>query len=266
MILENCDQWIQLNVGLVRHNGDALPSARTLFAQIYPLLERWRELNCLQCFFFMRKFPDVRMRFLMSAYIQESIFELKQQMELLQNQGAIREFFFSNYEAEIERFGGIKAMHYVHQYFDQDTSIWLLGDRLSQQQRANIAPAIFLPIVFHDLFQRTLVIPEDIKKAWLALASLTPIETESIIPEVILSSIDILCCDANTTPEQASLLFHYKTANQALAEGLIQLNQTHQLTESISNILATIALFNFNRHGFGGDRSSVLVQGVLAIL
>ena len=37
--------WIQLNVGLVRYQGSALPSAHLLFTQIDPLVKSWLQLR-----------------------------------------------------------------------------------------------------------------------------------------------------------------------------------------------------------------------------
>jgi hypothetical protein len=56
--------WAQMNVALERKTGDALPSARALFSRLSPTIARWRKENTLEHFFFMRKPPDVRLRFL----------------------------------------------------------------------------------------------------------------------------------------------------------------------------------------------------------
>ena len=54
--------WVQLNVGLVRNGGQALPSARAMFRAICPYLDAWRRDRALHWWFFMRKPPDVRLR------------------------------------------------------------------------------------------------------------------------------------------------------------------------------------------------------------
>jgi hypothetical protein len=48
-------RWIQLNVGLVRQQKEALPNARHLFARLDPLIQQWRKTGQLRWVFFMRK-------------------------------------------------------------------------------------------------------------------------------------------------------------------------------------------------------------------
>ena len=87
-------QWVQLNVGLIRHGGNALPSARTLFARLEPLVERWRREERLRWFFFMRKPPDVRLRFLTTTK-PELTSGLRRCALTLQKEAIIDHFFFS---------------------------------------------------------------------------------------------------------------------------------------------------------------------------
>ena len=51
--------WLQLNVALRRHDGDALASARAVFAELMPRVRAWRRRGTLTRFFFMRKEPDL---------------------------------------------------------------------------------------------------------------------------------------------------------------------------------------------------------------
>jgi Lantibiotic biosynthesis dehydratase C-term len=271
MSINQVNQWLQLNVGLVRANASALASARALFERISLLVEKWRDLGRLKCYFFMRKSPDVRMRFLMRDRALKTMLELSQCLETLQVQGKIGDFFFSDYPAEIARFGGLEAMECVHEYFDRDSVNWFKMDCLSQQQQPTLAPEILLPAVFDDLFGQTFIIePCDPKVArlqvidpWLALAAMTPLDRDIVIPQLEFPALNTLAEDATTSPEVARILSIYREANQNLARGLISLHQRNLLIEDLSIILATVALFNFNRHGFGGDRSSLLVASVI---
>lgn len=254
--------WVQLNIGLVRQAGNALVSARHLFAEITPMLDQWRSSGCLSLFFFMRKPPDVRLRFLVSNP-EVVVRTLSQHMELLQAQGWIREFFFSEYEPEIDRFGGTITMQYVHHYFDQDTSLWLTYDRLSQQRSA-LSPETFLPLVFHDLFSRTLIEPHLVFKAWLTLRAWIPTSSAAAIPQIQLVPIATFCQGSTITPEESHLLHGFAAANQQFAEWMSL--DANQFTCDLCSILATIALFNFNRYGFSGERSDPLVAAVLHAL
>jgi thiopeptide-type bacteriocin biosynthesis protein len=265
------NQWLQLNVGLIRKNGSALASARDLFKRISLLIEQWhddptdrlRQRGRLQCYFFMRKPPDIRMRFLISDRATDAMLELSICLEILQKEGKIGEFFFSDYPAEIECFGGLEAMEYVHKYFDRDTTNWLRSDSLSQQQQPTIVPEVMLPAVFQDLFWQALLDRQQVLDTWLVLASMTPLAANVIVPDLEFPDLDTLATDVTLVTEVTSILSSYREANQHLARGLICLNQRGLLITDLTIILATVALFNFNRHGFGGDRSSVLVASVV---
>lgn len=260
--LEPKYQWIQLNVGLVRQAGDALASARHLFAHLTPFVAAWRESNGLHNFFFMRKPPDVRLRFLVSNP-EVVVGTLLQQMERLQEQGWIREFFFSHYQPELDRFGGSVAMDCVHHYFDQDTSLWLIYDQLCQK-RLILPPEALLPLVFYDLFSRTLIEPHLVFKTWLALRTFIPFSPRAIVPQIQILSLSEFW-ERTTIIEEAHLLRGFAAANQKFADSF-SLIDADQLTCDICSVLATIALFNFNRHGFSGERSDPLVTATLQCL
>lgn len=256
-------QWVQLNVGLVRPAGDALVSARHLFASITPLVAQWRGSGCLHNFFFMRKPPDVRLRFLVSNS-EIVVNALTQQIKLLQVQGWIREFFFSDYQPELDRFGGSAAMQCVHHYFNQDTSLWLIYDQLCQQC-STLLPETFLPLVFHDLFNNTLIEPHLVFKAWRILGAFIPISPSTVIPQIQLLSIAAFCKRSTLTIAETDLMYGFAEANQRFAEsiGFIDANE---LTCDFCSVLAAIAMFNFNRYGFGGDRSGPLVAAAIQAL
>lgn len=261
MSANRVNQWLQLNVSLTRVNGSALASARALFDRIFALAAEWREEGRLPAYFFMRKSPDVRMRLLIKDRVLETMTELSRSLAILHAEGKIGEFFFSDYPAEIDRFGGLEAMGHVHVYFDRDTANWWRLDRLSQQQQLTITPEILLAAVFDDLFWQTLA-DRDLDP-WLILAAMTPLAPETSVPDLEFRSIDTLLTDLHLGSEVLDILSDYHVANQHLAQALIGLDNLDRLIEDLTLILATVALFNFNRHGFGGDRSSLVVAARL---
>ena len=178
--------WIQLNVGLVRHQGDAISSARVLFSRIEPLVNRWRNHGLLRWFFFMRKPPDVRLRFFTKVDQQQAIAQISELMSALQQENYIHLFFFSEYQPETERFGGIEAMQWVHQYFDIDTSLWLILDYLYQHHLSVVPKDVLLPTLLHDLFTRAMSDQISVLTAWQSLGALIPTDPEAVIPTVEL--------------------------------------------------------------------------------
>ncbi len=260
--------WVQLNVGLVRSkNGSAIDSARQLFTQIEPLVVKWRKWGCLDCYFLMRKPPDVRLRFFSIG--QELIIRsaLSSAMKLLLVRGIISEFFFSEYQPETIRFGGIEAMNIIHDYFDLDTHNWLALDRLAQKNQRMIDPDLLLPSLFQDLFDRVLGDKISVLKTWYHLAALTPLPPSAeTLRSIDLPPFDQLSLTAGVTNCEYSILQTYILAHQKLATALSELWQADLLLTDLYEILATIALFSFNRHGFPGERSAPIVTAVIANL
>jgi thiopeptide-type bacteriocin biosynthesis protein len=258
--------WVQLNVGLVRsHSGSAINHARKLFDQIEPLAVKWRADGWLDCYFLMRKPPDVRLRFysIDRASILQSA--LSNTMEMLLVRGIISEFFFSDYQPEMIRFGGIEAMKIVHDYFDLDTHNWIALDRLTCQNQRKIDPDLLLPSLFQDLFDRVLGSEISVLKTWHHLAALTPLsESVENLHLIDLISFDRLFLIPEITTTETSILHTYISAHEKLATELSTLWQADLLLADLYEILATIALFSFNRHGFPGHLSAPLVAAVLA--
>lgn len=274
--------WVQLNIGLVRDNGSAISSARQVFDAIESLVSKWREAGWLNCFFLMRKPPDVRLRFFIvdsprrDCRQRVSIIhaELSQTMELLLDRGTISEFFFSDYEAETLRFGGVEAMRIVHAYFDLDTRNWLALDRLERQNQRAIDPDLLLPNLIQDLFDRVLGDEISVLKTWHYLAALTPLSKsdETLRPIDLLPLGDSLSLEnrlslgEGVTTTESNILQAYIQAHQELGEAFSELWQSDLLLADLYEILATIALFSFNRHGFPGERSAPIVATVIASL
>ncbi|MEH2158476.1 thiopeptide-type bacteriocin biosynthesis protein [Nostoc sp.] len=257
---ENGD-WVQLNVGLVRDEGNALSSARALFARLEPLVTHWRSNDLLRCFFFMRKPPDVRARFFITVDRQQAIANISDLMYALQRENLINLFFFSDYEPETERFGGLQAMKLVHQHFDADTSLWLMLDYFDRHNLGVISKDLLVPTVLHDLFTRTLSDPVAILATWHSLAALISTPPEATIPTVELLSLETLY----ESPE-AEILQKYATANDILAKELVNLQHLGQLTQDLVDILAAVAMFNFHRHGFDSHRSGRLIEAIIRTL
>jgi thiopeptide-type bacteriocin biosynthesis protein len=202
----------------------------------------------------------------MMGNLELAISELYSQMHLLENQNFIERFFFSTYKPEVDRFGGLAALNIVHQYFNHDTTHWLTLDQLSQQNPRSIPPKLLLIAVFHNLFCHVFDDETSVLKVWQSLEDLTPVETNSTIPTVELLSIEELRNLFPITDVEANILDSYSQAHRQFAEGLIELWLLKQISGDLHDILATTALFNFNRHGFPGERSSVIVAAVSRLL
>ncbi|MEA5568496.1 thiopeptide-type bacteriocin biosynthesis protein [Anabaena sp. UHCC 0399] len=256
-------EWVQLNVGLVRHQGDALSSARVLFTRIASLVNYWQSHGLLRWFFFMRKPPDVRLRFFTKVDQQQAIAEISDIMSLLQQENYINVFFFSEYQPETERFGGIEAMQWVHQHFDIDTSLWLILDYLHQNHLSVVPKDVLLPTLLHDLFKRVMPNQISVLAAWRSLAALIPTPPETTISTVEVLSIEALYQSHSVAKKEADVLERYTIANGILAQKLVNLQDMGQLTQPLTDILAAVAMFTFHRHGFDWQRSGRLIPAII---
>ncbi|HIK04130.1 MAG TPA: hypothetical protein IGS40_05360 [Trichormus sp. M33_DOE_039] len=259
-------EWLQLNVGLVRQQGDALPNARLLFARIATLVNRWRDHGLLHWFFFMRKPPDVRLRFFTKVDQKQAIAEISELMYTLQQENSIHLFFFSEYQPETDRFGGTAAMQLVHQHFDTDTSLWLFLDYLYQHHLSVVPKDILLSTLLHDLFTRVMPNQRSTLAAWQSLAALIPIPGETTIPRIKLLSMENLSQFYSVSGQEADILQGYTIANHILAQELVNLQHLGELTQDLADILAAIAMFTFHRHGFDSQRSGRLIPAIIDFL
>lgn len=257
--------WVQLNVGLVRREGHALPSARALFGKIAPLVEAWRSAGKLEVFFFMRKPPDVRLRFRVSAN-HDARSPLDAVLLELRHAGHVDTFFYSNYEPETERFGGPDGMRSVHRYFDADTRMWLCLDKLEQHSRRRLTPETLLPALVQDLFLRAADGRRDVVAAcWQRLLSQIATPAASPLPAPARKVVDGLSGIVDDCEEKECVALGTR-ANDALARELAELVREGRLAAGLADVLASVSLFSFHRHGFAGERSAPLVAAVLESL
>jgi thiopeptide-type bacteriocin biosynthesis protein len=260
-------QWIQLNVGLVRQHQQALSSARKLFEVVGPLTQLWRETGQLQWFFFMRKPPDVRLRF----YTCEPELvrsQLTGLMDELHRQNIISQNFFSKYEPECDRFGGSPAMEWVHAYFDGDTAQWWCLDQLKQQSKPLISEVILLPAILQNLFESTLLEPKKVLMVWQNLGKLFEVESQQSEPSLNLTLIPIqeLRQSVEINTEMGQVLNGYLRVNAEVSRQLKHLSRGGQIEGDLLNILANIGQFTLHRHGLDWQRASPLIEGVIDCL
>ncbi|WP_404790464.1 thiopeptide-type bacteriocin biosynthesis protein [Altericista sp. CCNU0014] len=264
--LEQNWQWLQLNVGLMRYQNQARFSARKLFAEIDLLTQQWREDGLLQCFFFMRKPPDVRLRFFTNQR-QMVIQQLTDLMDELVRQNTIRLSFFSEYEPEGDRFGGLASLARVHDYFDIDTAQWLRLDRRKQPSDPAIGDAALLSAILHDLFQSTLSDPDRVLNAWQTLGQLFGTAQPSMQSLVLpLVPLQVLQKSVGLDTALGQILDCYLSANAELSQQLKELYNTGQIHCDLPDLLANVGQFTLHRHGFDWQRAGPLIEGVVEAL
>jgi thiopeptide-type bacteriocin biosynthesis protein len=263
--LSDDDGWMQVNVSLSRHqDGSAIPAALALFDYLRERLPEWRTTGAVARFFFLRKPPDVRLRFLCPNGESEVARELELALRQLENEGFVPSFFRSPYEPEQTRFGGAEAMQIVHDYFDADTSQWLLLQRMRAAKLCNLLATTLLTGVLNHLFAAVVGDPAEVWAIWCQCTGLIGEESAHVAGDClnpVFASIDALRTLAS--PEEIAILDAYEAANLAMAAGLKEVWSKGKLQRGVRGILATVAMFGFNRHGIDETAQTQLVHTIL---
>ena len=226
--------WSQWNVALSRARGPARQSASELFARLGPLLETLRKDGALARFYFMRKPPDVRLRFEGdTARIGAALTALWPGLE---RDGWVQRHFPSVYEPETRRFGGRCAMDLAHTYFDADTRVWMAWPD---------APRQYSAALLQDLFVSTLDDLGEAAEVWREFAGW---------PAAAQAGSDIW-----TRPLEE----RHASANRCLASGLKGLWSEGALENGTRSVLAATAQFHCNRYGIAGDDQGALASAAL---
>ncbi len=228
-------EWRQWNVALSRETRPARESARALFVRMEPVADALRQTGALRQFYFMRKLPDIRLRFRGDASaIGQAIQKL---LDTSLQQGLIERFFETVYEPEVLAFGGPQAMELVHEYFDADTRVWMSCHDVTHD---------YSVALLNDLFQATLGCANEVWQTWESLAEATG--GAGPLPDAPLHLLEI-------TPLHAD-------ANAALSTGLNRLWENGVLQTGVRAILRSVAMFHFNRYGIPGPEQAALSQAM----
>lgn len=252
--------WLQINLAIQRQQGDALPSARAFFQRLSPALKNWRQHGVVNRFFFVRKPPDLRLRFLVGTTETHMLPELEMILSSLVRDGFVQRFFRSVYEPEFRQFGGIEAMEWVHRYFDADSMGWIALDRLASRGERTSSTEMFVLATMNDLFLRTLSCPEEVWDAWCNLASVMPSDHSDDAPMADIVLLESLLPSAS--PAEVQILQEFVSSNQQLANGLWQVWNGGRLQCGLRSILPFVAMFHFNRHGLNAATQAALAHAM----
>lgn len=122
--------WRQVSVQF-----DDYPAAeRTGVARLAPVMKSAETAGLVASWFFIRKAPCWRLRFLPShdSTEQDAMTFVQQRLETLHSTGRISRWVETIYEPEVHAFGGAAAMNVAHHLFHQDSRHiidYLVSDR-----------------------------------------------------------------------------------------------------------------------------------------
>ncbi len=259
-------RWLQLDVGLARAGGDALPSARAMFAALVPLLDGWQDERRLHGWFFMRKPPDVRLRLrLLPEHAEDSQRAVERTLAPLLATGRVRLLRRARYVPETARFGGPGAMALAHAHFHVDSRLWwTVSERTPGTAAPHDPDALPCALAHHLLL--CCCGREGVAAAWARLAALTADGRCASAPTPPLAppSLDAQRARPDLDPAHRAALDAWRRGNEKLGEALADLAARGGVSRPLADVAAAIALFDFNRHGLPGTRSGPLSAGVLS--
>ena len=236
-------KWHQRNVALARPGGSAKASARALFDALVPAMAAWRRDGRLTRFFFMRKPPDLRLRFFGEESLGAEIAALLKQ---LQDRGAVERHYPGEYEPETARFGGPKAMDAIHAWFDADTTAWMRLDALDASPKADADRALLAIAITNDVVSSLLGDPAEAWAMWRSYAESLALAEEDRAPQLV--PVDLETLASAKAPEVQDVLSSYRDANRALASALASLRDRGELAAGMRSILVAFVMFHLNRY------------------
>jgi len=253
--------WLQLNVALVRSAGSALASARALFRALEDAVDPWRADGRVSSFHFMRKPPDVRLRFQTTGDVRS---EIERLLDVLVRGGVVERWFESVYEPETARFGGVAARDAVNRWFDADTWMWMRLDRLRAAGGAKLAPPALCAAVAHDLVLSAVDGRAEAWDLWRSYADGLDAPATALASLDHLPDLDALVQRASA--EEAAVLRDYRVANQRLAGAVRGLWSRGTLTAGLRSVVATVVLFHFHRHGLSSQLHGEISHSMARLL
>lgn len=249
------DAWRQfeLDLGALAERRER---AAEVFDRLTPLLLDSEETSTA---WFVRKPPGIRLR-----VVELQVEPIAAALQDLADDGALAGLSRAVYEPETRRFGGTEAMTAVHDFFAVDTRAFLATRRLGQHGGVSVSPEVFSLTTVGELFRVGLVgAGGEIWDAWCNLAEMhghpwreraaepLPLPTFAQLQELATMAV---------APSVAAL----GSGVHALARHLTRLLHSGALGVGLRGLLATVALFHWNRHGLPKGARHQLLAGALA--
>jgi thiopeptide-type bacteriocin biosynthesis protein len=254
--------WIQLNVALRRGEGGPQQSARILFRQLLPVLRGLRKRGTEVKFFFVRKPPDIRLRFQAVAADEKLMPCLATLFADLLSSGVVVSAVRSVYEPEARVFGGSEAMDVVHSYFHEDTMEWVAWDQLQSQDR-RIPTEQLCTAVMNNLFGQILEGHAEIWDAWQSLAELT--RGAKRLGDVLVAGGESLQDLSRVAGlQERRVLKNFAKANRMFAESARKVWESGRLELGLRNLLVRVAMFHCNRFGLDGAKRLAIAERAAA--
>ncbi|WP_328708867.1 thiopeptide-type bacteriocin biosynthesis protein [Microbispora hainanensis] len=256
-------RWRQVNV--VFPNWAA--AEQTAAAHLAPLLTEAETQGLITAWFFIRKAPCWRMRYLPGRDAAQADAHLRRRLEDLKSKGHIDDVRYLVYEPETHAFGGPEAMQVAHVLFHRDSRHVLAravhpSPALGRRETAILLSAVLMRAAGLDWYEQGDV--------WDKVAehrpgeSVWPPEREAKLSQAmhrLLTADTQVMCDAEDAPLAAyrPWVTAFEDAGQALADLVAQ----GRLLRGLRAVLAHHVIFHANRAGVPrSDQSAVAALAI----
>jgi thiopeptide-type bacteriocin biosynthesis protein len=261
------ETWIQFNVELRRDaEGGAVANAVLIFNALWPLVDPGTRPADVRRFFAMRKPPGLRLRFAgpRAAPILHLVGDV---LDILEREGPVVRWSTVPYEPERARFGGASGMDLAHRWFEADSLGWFCFEALAFRKENGIGRDVLSRGVLYDLFLTVLRDVAEVWDVWFRLAvkhDVSPDAAADGATDIPVFTIEAL--KERARPAEFAILSWYESANLDLAGGLGLAAQEGRMGIGRRELLATIALFHWNRYGLAPETRRAIFGPMLRAL
>lgn len=247
---ENEPQWVQVNLALNRRDRNAQTNARLFFGALLGAVARLERANRLRTFHFVRKPPDIRLRFQAVRPGERLMPLLDPLLRDVRRRRWIDTVTTSIYEPEWRQFGGVRAMAAVHDYFHADSVNWIRWDQMARARQRRDAE-VLTGAILNDLFLETVGCSSEVCDIWHNLSVLTGTTGDATnLPFADAPTLRSLANGA--LPAERAVLSGYRTANRRLAAALQRIRDDGDLTVGLRAVMPFVGMFHCNRFGING--------------
>ncbi len=261
--LHDDERWTQLNVELASTPNGPAASAVRVFDRVRPLASHPTRLPGLHRFFLMRKPPGLRMR-LGGEHADPPAACFADALQDLEREGVVTHWSVVPYEPERFRFGSRTALAMAHAWFDADSVAWMRWESLAYRRETSLSREVLSLGILNDLFFTAVHDEAEVWDVWCRVAVQHRIPLDAPASRVPAAGIEDLLPFGRAAEQE--LLRHYVEANRLVASSLRDAARSGDLTVGPRLLLATLALFHWNRYGLSLDARRQVVGPMLRAL
>lgn len=268
--------WRQVSIRF-----DDYPAAEhTSVAHIGPEMTRAETAGLIASWFFIRKAPSWRLRFLPSLdrTEQDATTFIHQRLETLQNAGRIACWVETIYEPEVHAFGGAPAMDLAHHLFHQDSQhilAYLGSDRVTTSRGRSDQRRELSILLCSTLLRGARQDWYEQGDIWARVTENRPLPSDTPLDRLRNMEPDLrqlMTSDTGPTSplmkQNGSLTFisDWATAFEEAGKALGNLARDGTLRRGIRAVLAHHVIFHWNRIGLPYTTQSILANTAKAVV